>query len=1664
MSSSGTESSSDHSDISEEQNNISSNQLESHPGTIKTNLIISATQEPTQNNLLTTKSPDLNIGTDSEPIPRTGNDSPENQTPLSIQETQNSTQPTLTLPSNQFILDPTRLTHYLDENGNPQEITTDEHLILAQQQVTEQQKYIKYIEQQNAIQQQVPEQQIAIQQQVSEQQRAIQIQQEFLANQTAQRPQSLELQQLTHFVNENGEYQEIQTEEQFLLAQKQLAEHQATLQQQASQQVQLTHYVDENGAYQDITTEEHLILAQKQYIDHQNALLATTPLTHYLDQQGQYQKIETDEHLAVAQQQLAQIQSQQQETPIVETEVEQAEVPLVVSFNGPPEISQVNSLITTHRNKFYHCGFVYKLNALGANGTTLFNKTPQEIIASDSFWSKWWMELWGPVLHLWRVPEELASFPYTADLSTDQFIKNELDPPLELMAAIKSYQPEPLYINIAEAKVELFDQDFQKVSFPGIPPPPIPYSCHFAFTSACSNLYLLSAASMIQVNHWVAAIRLSIFELAKLNTLFTYRLMKQPTKIRTWDDFDVKPFTSHLYRGDVRYEGPLQIRQPYSNVWQEYHVVVTSKVGEEAYASSGISKKFFRKKKEKVVDASKRGTMLFYESKAAMKKSKEPLFIFEDVKTISAIWPDTSELVERDQVTMAKLQGSFALPPSKVDPQSIPPAKRSFINFAKGLPNVTNLFDLTRLIEGSDSRPAPLELLIIAPSTMEAIRWITVTLISFGIDFLGPQCEEEIKEMTKIPPRPEVDAPTQLVHVTWPTQLYLSLGEIGGVAMPNCSQQETTSLYSHYLAQKVSFSTQDKLRHWCQSIATGEWERGVCDRNEILFKISQLREWTETVLEVLSDNNVQTGKPHPSVLVEAMANVTPWLGPILASMVGAAGMVKPVPIPETVITSPDKEEAPEPPVAESSSSDGEGSVSEEERSDEGSLSEDESETSEKEAPGIGYQQQLSLGIGKEVEKKEEKEDFQVYGKHSLIAQIQEKEQAKLARKYHSQLPPPSAADKRLSSVSQVEDGLAYRNSLLVSGDAPRNSLLVGSSTPIDQKRLSEISQPPLLFEEPQGPLVTGISNKRETLLLENSLLGQQSQLENGGIRSSILGPNRASLVPGNRQSYIGIAPKPELILDNSLLGRQSLIQPPKQPIAGPLVGIVTNNKPELQNKRDGSYYEGSVSGRAGPLLGEVDPNKNKPTLKGGLLGQLDKRRKEMENFKKTGVFHSDDDRGTNQMLAQLYPMLEQLIYLLKNPSEQSNPMVIQMMHTMASNISLLMAQAGIDDEDDRPIRNPMLSTPTGPNSPMAHLLQAHNPYAIPNLQWKKPGSSAASTDIFVRNKKEASSASESQSESYATSSSSESSSGSESDEQSADESSGTDSVTSGSKATKSTLSDSEDEDIPLTQLAKKVKAKPIKTNYAASESGTSATSSASRSTKSGKVKSSVGSVSDTTSNSGGSVSEKTESTHSDGSESDDTDIPLGELVDASHSHQYTPGTYQQQLMNQRNPYLVQQMNQQQKLQIRQSAQATRQNSAMAQQMLLHQQQQQQQMLRNFQIQSTPPATQKRPLSYAQQMQMQQDQRQTSFQPVQMQPITYSNTPIMQQPVAPLIGYQSPVHVIQSPNVMATNHTTRQPINYFTATSTKPQKTTQIDSSEQGSVSESDEGSVSDDSQ
>lgn len=458
-------------------------------------------------------------------------------------------------------------------------------------------------------------------------------------------------------------------------------------------------------------------------------------------------------------------------------------------------------------------------------------------------WSKWWVELWGTTLRLWRVPDVLSELGYRTSLNPKKLIENEFDPGLLVIDGIKSVHNGCVFINVAQAVTHRQSHSF--IPQYDAPPPP-PYSSFFSCSTAGSNLYNFATLSSIQANSWVAAIRLSQFEQLKINWLNTSKFLRNVNAI--WDEFGIKPLETGGYRGDIKIESVLSVKPQYFTRETEMYAVCTSKY---------ISPTSFEKVRSSIFQSSisnrndsdnpsKRGSILFYSAKG----KRKPVFLLE--QCTSVVIDNDGKLLIHGLITVPLLYEEKEIE-CKLEGSEFP---------AVTFQNIGNIGTLR------DPRPKPTFIQI---STPEIQKWIIGILGAFSIDSSSPKNTEEVTALFKSP--------------QWPPKLFLTLNEICGITMK--SSNDTFNYLSNLLFEKIKFSESGQLSIWNEAVSKGVWERKVLERVETEMKIRQFYEWTAEMKNCLKNNGIVLSKPSdPLEILNQISEIVPGLKPALLSLLG----------------------------------------------------------------------------------------------------------------------------------------------------------------------------------------------------------------------------------------------------------------------------------------------------------------------------------------------------------------------------------------------------------------------------------------------------------------------------------------------------------------------------------------------------------------------------------------------------------------------------------------------------------------------------------------------------------------------------------------------------------------------------------------------------------
>ncbi|ORE06886.1 hypothetical protein BCV72DRAFT_327740 [Rhizopus microsporus var. microsporus] len=196
---------------------------------------------------------------------------------------------------------------------------------------------------------------------------------------------------------------------------------------------------------------------------------------------------------------------------------------------APSDMASVQKLYENYSQKVYLEGYVYKKNDLTVDGRPL----------GENDWTKWYMELCGPVLTLWE------------DIEGDEII--------------------PQFINITDSKVEIYSEKDNI----------------FSLNSAGQNRFLFNAIEYEMLLKWICSIRLSCFECSKLQEIYTRRLITRST------------FNDLLSKPQTKMEGYVQVRLSGTTEWQRYWLNISEKSKKLFNKSKDASISFYESKKSK---------------------------------------------------------------------------------------------------------------------------------------------------------------------------------------------------------------------------------------------------------------------------------------------------------------------------------------------------------------------------------------------------------------------------------------------------------------------------------------------------------------------------------------------------------------------------------------------------------------------------------------------------------------------------------------------------------------------------------------------------------------------------------------------------------------------------------------------------------------------------------------------------------------------------------------------------------------------------------------------------------------------------------------------------------------------------------------------------------
>ena len=457
----------------------------------------------------------------------------------------------------------------------------------------------------------------------------------------------------------------------------------------------------------------------------------------------------------------------------------------------------------TYSEKLYVSGYLYKKNEFQPDGKPFVYNNPNQK------WTKWWVELWGPVLKFWQAP--LTNPPPS---STEEVIQKELAPSSKFIDKLKANQKVPNYINISDSITELSSVHLDDSN----DNPPYPFRYTFSLSTTRLNLFILACPTLDSAKSWVAAIRLSCFEQSKLNELYSYRLLRGPNFSNVWYSSHYDPKNPTLPKKAIFYDGYIQARLNYAKEWKRYYVVITSE-------NKKKKKKMFQKRNTIINSLSSNnlfddgGHICFYNEKDDAKK-KQPLIEINSVSQVYAVWPEKTEIVEAGAGGVVKIEGNILFSKDLVLP------RRDFSNH----PN-----------SKFDERPESTFALFMLPNIIDLAKCIISIIGSFSLSPYGsigkqdPSVGDGSKDIGLLTDEiPENLDPTEVDIRTWGL-LYLSTPEIQNVIKENdTSLLKSKNDFAKILKEKRNFRLNKDLESFRNEVNKTIHER--CSRERAAFE------------------------------------------------------------------------------------------------------------------------------------------------------------------------------------------------------------------------------------------------------------------------------------------------------------------------------------------------------------------------------------------------------------------------------------------------------------------------------------------------------------------------------------------------------------------------------------------------------------------------------------------------------------------------------------------------------------------------------------------------------------------------------------------------------------------------------------------------------------
>ncbi|TPX39689.1 hypothetical protein SeLEV6574_g07054 [Synchytrium endobioticum] len=533
------------------------------------------------------------------------------------------------------------------------------------------------------------------------------------------------------------------------------------------------------------------------------------------------------------------------------------------------DMARLTLMNASLQSKFYIQGFLY--------GRQVPHCSHQQQHHHQLPWMKFYAELTGSLLKLWKVSSDFAAASSQIG-GASAIVQSELQPSPSIIHQIKSDPCTEIDVTSSIAFAASLpynpygpsreNQDAGAHALP--PPPPIPYDSFLVLTGFSNQFYsglYLSAPSTLAANAWISAIALVNFEIAKLNEYYTLNLLKDPPFYHIWDSMRITPFNTDLCPSKITFSGSLDVLLPSGHGWRTMYAALVGP------STAGRP--------------SKTGLLSLYDSKKDCRMGRQRVIIHL-ITQVYGMFPDTApkSIGGPESPGIFRVEGVVRFPRDKSPPpRSLPPSKLKLKSPL--VPSSTAINEADGPSTGPVETP-PLDeeysgLYMRAPRGVFGMaQWAVAIMGAFGIDadlvqwnrsmsdgecgFVQPDSQLAPYGMPPLSANYNTSSSVQATN-QWGL-LYLSTWEVAGIDMRHMPILMMRFELQRVLKDKIGAKAAGHLEWWAATIRKEARARQQIERKEVEAKVKESQSLFKGERGVVISRSHQNPRPHSTSLTD----------------------------------------------------------------------------------------------------------------------------------------------------------------------------------------------------------------------------------------------------------------------------------------------------------------------------------------------------------------------------------------------------------------------------------------------------------------------------------------------------------------------------------------------------------------------------------------------------------------------------------------------------------------------------------------------------------------------------------------------------------------------------------------------------------------------------